>query len=57
MLEHYDYEALVLEVSDNGSEEERPSWVVRVVNHHWFDAFFSVVVWLGGMASALRVVR
>jgi len=32
------------QVSDNGSEEERPSWVVRVVNHHWFDAFFSVVV-------------
>lgn len=32
------------QVSDNGSEEERPSWIFRVVNHHWFDAFFSVVV-------------
>ncbi|CAE7025570.1 Scn11a [Symbiodinium sp. CCMP2456] len=32
------------QVSDNGSEEERPSWVFRVVNHHWFDAFFSAVV-------------
>ncbi|CAE7434911.1 SCN11A [Symbiodinium natans] len=32
-----------MQVSE-GSEQARPPWIVRVVNHAWFDPFFSVVV-------------
>ena len=34
-----------------GSEQARPPWIVRVVNHAWFDPFFSVVVLPGGILS------